>query len=385
MNMMMPAALPIRRLPNSNGAHEDSLNGNAIPHPPALNDRVWVHSSGGTGLRVATHHKALGVLERSSALYCHLDSDHGERYSTALPDGRNVSLSAPNELCLIGADDLRAELQKQPHLLPLANRLLRNITVAQTQRRGAAQIRPIGALQYLLSLPRVVSTLNHGLDLFFPRHTVRNADLGWVRDEQRSRLRAEMPLIDVHIAGATGGQGSSTFLMHAYLTRWLMDKRRAQNVVRVGVLLGPRAFRGRGTLHNYVATLRELEHAYRFGFRVALGNGEVIEYAVPPFDLFFLVDLPEWPHGEDTQKLSDTAMDDWLRQVALGTHLLTNRTMHDRLQAMLLNTQNQDIGGLSIATFSSALINSNLNALIEHIAVHKTQETLRELAKRCGD
>jgi hypothetical protein len=385
----------ITRLPNLNGKH-DALPANKKPSASQIQAvRRLFQTSGGTGLMLATHLQALDRLDSQSSTYAHFDSDHGDHRQTVLPDGTQIALK-PSELCLFGVDDTRAALRdvarRAPAFARQHRRQLRGITVAQTNRRGAAQVRPIGLLQYDLAIAQVIARVNQVLDEFYPPTASRGANLALVHAAQAARVQAELPLLDVHIASSMGGQGSATFLTHAYVSRWLMDQRKARNVMRLGVLLGPRAFQGRGSLANYAATLHEIDRAYRDGFRHVLLNGDVIEYGVPPFDLLFLVDLPEpmlratqGGAGREADKLSDAAMDDWLRQVALGIHLLTSRVMHDRLQSMLLNVQNSEAAGATLATFNAALVNSNLNAIEDVVALQATQAALQGLIERCRD
>ena len=393
--------LSIKRIQiGMNGKHATGdavqLNGAYAPVAGTKNrgsqdDRIIVHGLGGSGGRVAVQFKALAQLDGRQPSFLSVDSDNHDRYTTALPDGTLVQLSN-DERAEIGLDDALAELRKRPAMLAQFEPMLRGITVAQTNGHGAGQHRPVGALQYLLNIEKVMAAMQRVLDRFVPRWQTRSRSLDDVHQEQLARAQAELPLIDLHIAGTGGGQGSAIFLPQAYLSRWLMDARGAKNVTRIGVLLGPRAFigrgGGRGWAHNYVATLRELDHAYRHGFRMVLPSGQVIESNAPPFDLLFAIDLPEWPQGEmrfdePNAKLSDTAMDDWLRQVATSLHLLTSRAMHDRLRGVLLNEQASPGGGASISVLNGAFICGNLAAMEEAIALGKTRQSLTALLERC--
>jgi hypothetical protein len=386
--------MQIQRITSLNGKDASNPTGqanrNGAANSQPTNRRLF-QSSGGSGLIVATHLAAIDRIEGQTSVHCHYDSDHGDHRQTTLPDGTIITLPA-SALCGFGVDDPRVMLRSIAKQVPTFAReyyhRLRGVTVSQTNRRGAAQVRPMGLLQLDLGIGQVTACLNRALDQLFPQTTMRGTNLAHVHDSHAARQQAELPMLDVHIASGVGGQGSATFLTLAYLSRWLMDKRKAKNVTRIGVLLGPRAFKGRGSLSNYAATLRELDRAYRDGFRHVLRTGEVIEYPNPPFDLLFLLDRPEPGKDLTTEgaedKLSDVAMDDWLRQVALSIHLLTSHVMHDRLQSVLLNVQNTDCGGAWIGTFNGALVNGDLQVMEEAIALQQAQTALQALLERCS-
>jgi hypothetical protein len=353
---------------------------------PALIERVLVQSHGGTGLRTATHLKALAALQGQRTVFLHKDSDHGDRYATTLPNGVEIKLG-DDERCLFGMDDPRGQARNVPALARVYERLLRGNSVAMTYKRGAAQCRPIGLLQYELNIAQVRDATSQALDRFYPRSLARGAGLAHVQQRRIDEARGEAPLLVVHVAGLCGGQGSSTIIADAYLTRYLLDRRKARNVTHIGVLVGPQAFRRRGMAeHNYAATMRELDKVYRDGWQRVLATGEIIAYAVPPFDLALQVDLPEWPAGEDPDgPLSDGAMDDWLRQVALSVNLVTQRAMHDRLQSLLLNVSAGDANGLALGTVQAALLHVSLDAIEAYVAADKASAALQALAYRCGE
>jgi hypothetical protein len=211
--------------------------------------------------------------------------------------------------------------------------------------------------------------------------------------ERQAETQREQPLLVVQISSAVGGLGSSTFIHDAYLLRHLLEKRGATNVTFWGIVIGPRAFQGRGPniLYNYAALMRELDWVYRQGFHHTFISGESVAAARPPFDLLFQADLTEWPEGEDPAgKLSDTATDAFLRQIALGVHLLTSPAMRDRLQSLLVNIHDEaasDSGEAPLSflgSFNAALAAVNLSALQEAIALAKAEETARKVIERCG-
>lgn len=351
---------------------------------PAL--RVLIESKGGTGLRVATHLKALDLLDGQKRIYLHLDSDHGDRYSTTLPDGTVVGLQ-PDELCLFGWDDARSQLRRHSALSRRYQTLLRGNPVSQTYKRGAAQCRPMGLLQYELSFPAILEAKRARLNALYPPTEARGASLQDVVLAREAQLQMAQPLLDVHIASAVGGQGSSIAIHDAYATRWLCEQRGIKNVTHVGILLGPQAFqrRERNIELNYTATMRELEKAYRDGFILALPAGEQAAFARPPFDELYLLDLAEWPRSEDPdRRLSDTAMDAWLRQVALTVHTYTQRALHDRLESLLLNLANQTDESLSFGALNAAMAFADLAALNQAIALDKAAAMLRALLARCS-
>lgn len=352
--------------------------------------RVLCISGGGSGLRTNTHLKAIHTLEGTRAGHLHLDSDHGDRFLTRLPDGQDVELSPDTELHHFGVDDPREQLRNHPELARIARLKLRGNPVSMTHRRGAAQCRAIGDLQYRFGVPAIREAINAKLDQFYPKAAGRKTSMHQILLDQVAHEQSETPLLLVHVASAVGGQGSAIFVTLAYLTRWLLDQRKAKNFTQIGILLGPHAYRHRERQidHNYVATLRELEHTYRDGYEQRLSNGEVLSYARPPFDMLFQMDLPEWPAGEDpNDRLSDNGMDEWLRQVAMGVHVFTKRAMHDRLQSLLLNVQgnHEDGSALDFGTLNAALVHGNLAAMDELIAIDKSLIALKAIQDRCGE
>lgn len=373
------------------------LNGKAPHANPGKNghvvqelQRVLCLSAGGSGLRVNTHLKAIHVLEGTRAGHLHLDSDHGDRFLTRLPDGQEVELLPDTEIHHFGVDDPREQLRHHPELARISRLKLRGNPVSMTHRRGAAQCRAIGDLQYRLGVPAIRDAINVALDQFYPKTSGRKTSMHQILQDQVAIEQSETPLLLVHVASAVGGQGSAIFVTLAYLTRWLLDQRKARNFTQIGIMLGPNAYRHRERQidHNYIATLRELEQTYHDGYEQRLSSSEMLAYARPPFDMLFQMDLPEWPAGEDpNDRLSDNAMDDWLRQAALCMHLFTQRAMHDRLQSLLLNVQgnHEDGSALDFGTLNGALVHGNLAAMDELIAIDKTKLALKAIQDRCGD
>lgn len=350
-------------------------------------ERLLVQSKGGTGLRAATHVKALFALDGRKLACLHKDSDHGDRCVTQLPDGRQVALE-PGEFCHFGHADARGQLGRHPLLQRRYGPLLRGNPVVLTAYRGAAQCRPMGMLQYELGFGAVREATANAFDAFYPRPQPRGVDLRGVQMLQQALVNLGQPLIDLHIGSAVGGQGSAIFIADAYLSRHLLEGRKAKNVTHIGVLLGPNAFqrRERNIELNYAATMRELEKVYRDGWEHTFVDGLSIASAKPPFDLLLQCDLAEWPQGEDPGgRLSDTAMDEWLRQVALSVATLAQRAMHDKLQSLLLNVQGEDADDLSFGAFNAGLINANLDALTEAVALAKADDALAALAARCAE
>lgn len=350
---------------------------------PAL--RVLIESKGGSGLRTATHLKALDALDGQKRMYLHLDSDHGDRYATTLPDGTVVALQ-PEEMCLFGWDDARSQLSRHPALARRYQALLRGNPVSQTYKRGAAQCRPMGLLQYELSLAAIFEAKKARLNLLYPPVEARGAGLSDLMLSRETQRQMAQPMLNVHIASAVGGQGSAIVIHDAYATRWLCEQRGIRNVTHIGVLLGPNAFqrRERNIELNYAAVMRELEAVYRDGFTLALPTGEHVTFAKPPFDELYLLDLAEWPRSEDPdRRLSDTAMDAWLRQVALTIHTYTQRVLHDRLESLLLNLANQSDESLAFGSLNAAMVFADLAALNEVIALDKAGAMLDALLARC--
>jgi hypothetical protein len=389
----MKTTLKVTRITGGNGSaakvieHDVSGDGR---RPPTT--RVFYDGLGGVGGRIVTHLKALDLLDSQQACYLWKDSDRGDRFETSLPGQLRVALN-DSELCRFGVEDPRSELQNYPQLARRYRRLLRGIPVAWTYGRGAGQWRPIGMLDYEMDIATAQASTTRVIDTFYPAWQGKKMTMEGVLKERLAESQREQPLLVVQISSAVGGLGSSTFIHDAYLLRHLLEKRGASNLTFWGVVVGPRVFQGRGPniQHNYAALLRELEWVYRQGLQHTFINGEAITSARPPFDLLFQVDLTEWPEGEDpADKLSDTAADTFLRQIALGLHLLTAPAMHDRLQSLLVNvheesaTDNGQTPLKFLASFNAALAAVNLNALHEAIALSKAAEMAQRTIERCG-
>ncbi len=389
----MKTQLKITRMTRGNGGaakqpERDSMGGGHR----APTARVFYDGLGGVGGRIVTHLKALDLLDGQNACYLWKDSDRGDRFETSLPGQQRVTLS-DGELCRFGVEDARSELQSYPQLARRYRRLLRGIPVAWTYGRGAGQWRPIGMLDYEMDIATLHAATARVVEAFYPAWQGKKLTMVDVLKERQADAQREQPLFVVQISSAVGGLGSSIFNHDAYLLRHLLEKRGASNLVFWGVVVGPRAFQGRGPniQHNYAALMRELDWVYRRGFQHTFINGETIASARPPFDLLFQVDLTEWPEGEDPAgKLSDTAADTFLRQIALGLHLLTSPAMHDRLQSLLVNVHDEmtvDNGAAPLnflASFNAALAAVNLNALQEAIALAKAEEAARQTIEQCG-
>ncbi len=388
----MKTQLKVTRVsPNGNGLkdleHPSAGEGRVTP-----TTRVLFNGLGGVGGRIVTHLKALDLLDQQAACYLWKDSDRGDRFETTLPGLQRVTL-ADTELCRFGVEDARSNLQNYPQLARRYRRLLRGIPVAWTYGRGAGQWRPIGMLDYEMDIASIQTALARVLDAFYPTPLGKKMTMERVLAERQAETQREQPLLVAQISSAVGGLGSSTFIHDAYLLRHLLEKRGATNVTFWGIVIGPRAFQGRGPniLHNYAALMRELDWVYRQGFHHTFISGESVAAARPPFDLLFQADLTEWPEGEDAAgKLSDTATDAFLRQIALGVHLLTSPAMRDRLQSLLVNIHDEaasDSGEMPLnflGSFNAALAAVNLSALQEAIALAKAEEMARKVIERCG-
>jgi hypothetical protein len=360
--------------------------------------RLLFSGLGGVGGRLVTHLKALDVLDRQASGYVWKDSDRGDRFETTLPGGARIAL-ADSELCRFGVEDARSELQNYPQLARRYRRLLRGIPVALTYGHGAGQWRPIGVLDYELDIGTLQASIARLLDVFYPAPLGKKLTMDGVLAKRQADSQREQPLLAVMLSSAVGGVGSSTFSLDAYYTRYMLERRGATNVTLWGVLVGPRAFQGRGPniQHNFAATMRELDYVYRAGFQHTFVNGETITSARPPFDRLFQVDLTEWPEGEDPAgKLSDVAMDAFLRQIALGVHLLTSPAMRDRLQSLLVNAHGSagqhaqkdtpsDAPLSFLSTFNAALAAVDLNALQETLALGRAEIAARRLAEQVSE
>ena len=389
----MKTQFKVTRIVNGNGSGKETERSPIAPGRRAPTTRLLFSGMGGVGGRLATHLKALDTLDQQASGYLWKDSDRGDRFETTLSGGTRIALS-DTELCNFGVEDARSELQNYPQLARRYRRLLRGIPVALTYGHGAGQWRPMGILDYELDISTIETASTRLLDTFYPTLLGKKMTMQRVLAERQAESQREQPLLVVQLSSAVGGVGSSTFIHDAYLMRHLLEKRSAANVTFWGVLVGPRAFQGRGPniSHNFAALMRELDQVYRAGFQHTFINGEAVTSARPPFDRLFEVDLTEWPEGEDPGgKLSDMAMDAFLRQVALGVHLLTTPAMHDRLQSLLVNgsgerkTDNADAPIGFLASFNAALTAANLNALQEAIALGKAEEAARSMIEQCSE
>lgn len=359
---------------------------------PLPTARLLFEGLGGAGGRVVTHLKALDALGGQVSGYLWKDSDRGDRFETILPGGARVALS-DGEVCRFGVEDGRTELENYPQLARRYRRLLRGIPVALTYGHGAGQWRPAGVLDYELDIAAIHAATVRMLDTFYPAGLSKRLSMKQIVEEREAEARREQPLLLASVSSAVGGLGSSIFLHNAYYLRHLLDKRGATNATLWGVLLGPRAFSGRGPniAHNFAAIMRELDLVYADGFRHTFVNGETVALARPPFDVLFQVDLTEWPEGEDPGgKLSDTAMDAFLRQAALGIHLLTTPAMRDRIQSLLVNAHRDEEPGANgqtgyLASFNAALAAVNLSALNETIALNQTEQAVHNLLAWCRE
>ena len=364
----------------------------AVPTHRLPTARLFFQGLGGVGGRVVTHLKALDTLDGQTSGYLWKDSDRGDRFETILPGGVRITL-VDGELCRFGVEDGRTRLEDYPQLARRYRRLLRGMPVALTYGHGAGQWRPAGMLDYELDIATIHAATSRALDAFYPSAQGKRMSMQQVLAEREAEARREQPLLIVTISSAVGGLGSSIFVHDAYYLRHLLDRRGALHAALWGVLIGPRAFAGRGPniQHNFAAQMRELELVYTDGFRHMFVNGETVAFARPPFDVLFQVDLTEWPEGEDPGgKLSDTAMDAFLRQVALGIHLLTTPAMRGRLQSLLVNAHGEDDIGEDgrlafLASFNSALAAVNLNALSEIIALNQMEAAVEEWVRRMRD
>jgi hypothetical protein len=387
---MIKTQLTVTRLVRTNGKGSDQGTGAVARQAPTA--RLFNEGLGGVGGRVVTHLKALDALDQQTSGYLWKDSDRGDHFETTLPGGVRVALT-DSEVCHFGVENARAELENYPQLARRYRRLLRGIPVALTYGHGAGQWRPIGSLDYEMDIATIHAPTVRALDAFYPTLPGKRMTMQQILAEREAEARRQQPLLVVQVSSAVGGLGSSIFIPNAYYLRHLLEKRGAAEVTLWGVLIGPRAFHGRGPniAHNFAALMRELDLVYREGFHHTFVNGETVTCARPPFDLLFQVDLTEWPEGEDpSTKLSDTAMDAFLRQVALGTHLLTTPAVRDRLQSLLVNAQNREDRNTGnrldlLASFNAALAAVNLSALDETLALGQAEEAVRALMDKCDE
>jgi len=396
---MVKPQLMVKRISGSNGKTSEAAVGAVARQLPTA--RLFFQGLGGVGGRVVTHLKALDLLAGQVSGYAWTDSDRGDRFETTLPGGVRVAL-ADSEICRFGVENTRTELEDYPQLARRYRRLLRGIPVALTFGHGAGQWRPIGCLDYEMDLDTIQSPAARALDSFYPALLGKRKTMAEILAEREADVRRKQPLLVVVVSSSVGGLGSSIFIHHAYLLRHLLEKRGAADVTLWGVLVGPGAFRGRGPniAHNFSALMHELDLVYRDGFRHTFANGETVKYARPPFELLFQVDLTDWPEGEDPGgKLSDTAMDAFLRHTALGIHLLATPAMRDRLQSLLVNIQNREDAAAGAAvtgshangrlellsSFNASLAAVNLNALDETLALAQASQVIQALIAQCGE
>lgn len=390
----MTNKLTVRRIQVASAAQANKGLTTALP-PEArpITARTLDVGSGGAGRRIVTHLKALDYLDGIRAAYLCLDSDHGDQFSTTLPDGALIEL-AGNEVCLFGGEEPRKRLADYPQLARQYRRMLRNIPVAHMVGRGAGQLRPLGIADYLLDIKLVHEAFMGAIEQFYPRSANRGLSMAGILADKAAEQLLDEPLKIVQVNSAVGGVGSAISIHSAYYLRHLLEKRGVTKMTFWGIDLGPCAFQGRGPhiQHNYAARMRELDKVYREGFRYTFINGEKVAYDRPPYDSLFQVDLPpaEWPDGENRNaQLSDAAMDAWLRQVALAVHQLSGEAMSNRMQSLLRNEEapasaNSDRVDM-LSTFKAALISANLQALEQAVALNKSRVMLDALIERCNE
>lgn len=392
----MKTQFKVTRIVHGNGAGPEQGTSVTVRQRPTA--RLFHEGLGGAGGRIVTHLKALDLLNNQASGYLWKDSDRGDHFETTLgrtasaPSGLRVTL-ADHEMCRFGVENGRTELEDYPQLARRYRRLLRGIPVALTYGHGAGQWRPIGMLDYELDIATIHASTVRALEAFYPTLPGKRMSMQQILAEREAEAQRQQPMLAVQVSSAVGGLGSSVFIHNAYYLRHLLEKRGAADVTLWGVLIGPQAFNGRGPniQHNFAALMHELDKVYRDGFHYTFLNGESVAAARPPFDLLFLVDLTEWPEGEDPGgKLSDTAMDVFLRQVALGIHLLATPAMRDRLQSLLVNTHDKDDLGADgklgmLASFNAALAAVNLGALDEAVALSQAADAVNVLMEKCSE
>ena len=348
--------------------------------------------SGGSGQRIGVHLKGLDVLNGSALQHLCLDSDRGDHYETTLPGGRVVRYD-DDELCHFGVEDARTRLLDDPTLAARFRPLLRGNPVADTYGRGAGQCRAMGMLDYELDIETVHHRMEEAIRPFMPLAPGKQLSMQEIVASREAQAEQEKPVNVWCVGSGCGGLNSSIFIHNAYYLQHVLEQHGITNFVLLGVLLGPKAYQKRGPniAFNYAALLRELEQVNRDGFAHTFANGETVRFARPPFKLLFQVDLVDWPADEaPNERLSDHAMDAWLRHVALGIHLLDSAPMQDRLQTLIRNPTDQTMsvsagGSGLIATFGAALASINFQSLAEAIAVERAIQTLDGLIERCSE
>jgi hypothetical protein len=347
---------------------------------------------GGSGQRVGVHLKALDELHGGALRHLCLDSDRGDHYETTLPGGRVVRYG-DDELCNFGVEDARTRLLDDTALAARFRPLLRGNPVAETYGRGAGQCRAMGMLDYELDIETIHHRMVEAIRPFMPITAGKQMTMQEIVASRDAQAEQEKPMNVWCVGSGCGGLNSSIFIHNAYYLQHVLEQHGINNFVLLGVLLGPKAYQKRGPNigFNYAALLRELEQVNREGFAHTFANGEAVRFARPPFKLLFQLDLVDWPADENlAERLSDHAMDAWLRHVALGIHLLDSAPMQDRLQTLIRNPTEQSLalsssGAGLMATFGAALVSVNFQALAEVVALERAIQTMDNLIEQCGE
>lgn len=270
---------------------------------------------GGTGHRICVHLKALFESHRDGLpewirLIAFDSAD--ESIDARLEDGRIVKLEPGTEFVNIGHVPVGRIIRHKDKHQAIAERFGDSLSQLPPTvlRNGTKQIRLLGLLAFYWHFHRVEDHLKNAIWQLTGRDTGRRG----VVDGGRG--------INIFIGSSEcGGQGSSTSLDTAFLTRDLVEELGDLGdfcqITGLGVL--PGAFRnvqGPYLEANTVASLMELNHVMtRQDFRVTYPTGRVVEPLSAPFNLYYLID------GVDERGRVWTGINAVCRQSALALYL----------------------------------------------------------------
>jgi len=259
---------------------------------------VLVIGLGGTGHRVLIRLKAaLRAVDPERAARFHLLALDTDREALSVPDpttGWPLSLEEGEELLILDQvplEGLRRRLGQHPIIARRFPDLPR--LTASTLRRGARQLRLLGALSLVWHFPRVQRAVHHRI---------------WSIADRRTEA-APPELNVILVTSLAGGTGSGIFLDVAYLVRHELQGvgDLNQRATMILMAVGPGAFHdaiGPNMIPNCVASLLELNHWMQHGgFRMEYPGGIEVEVDQPPFDRVFYIDAVDeagrtWPNLE---------------------------------------------------------------------------------------
>ncbi len=280
---------------------------------------------GGSGHRIGLFLKAAllrAYPEGIPSAFRILVFDTDDEHLAVRVGDRLVTLERESEFFHIGQVPVARIVRNLDKLPSIAERLpyIRDLPPVAL-RRGAKQLRPLGLLALLWHYPRMQEIVQNALWALAGRE-----NLG---DES---LRVDPAQgITIFLAGSlVGGTHSGQMLDVAYLIRSELERlgSLADFCRIIGVGLLPGAFRGidgPNLVPNTLAALRELNHCMVQGsFQATYRNGQVVDTAQPPFDMYYLVD------AVDEEGQTWLSLEDLCTMVAQSIFLMTGSRLGQR-------------------------------------------------------